>query len=298
MTVPRSLREVKALYEKGANIMKLFHELEPGATNTLRAILVSYDLQSGAYIQYVTEHEEFVNNYMGTLARILDGMQPHSLLEAGVGEATTLANVVSRMKSSPSEIFGFDLSWSRVALGLEYAASKNVHANLFVGNVMEISLQSDSFDVVYTSHTIESNRDREKEILSELYRIARRYVVLLEPSNELGNEQSQQRIEEFKYCRDLYRHATELGFKVIEHRLYDYHWSERNQTSLMIIEKGLESQPGRHDFYACPACRNPLRLHKGNYYCGECFLVFPVIGGIPCLVSLHGILASKYLEKA
>jgi SAM-dependent methyltransferase len=295
---PKTMREVKEMYDRGANIMKLFHELEPGATNSLRAILTSYDLQSGSYIKFVTEHPDFVDNYMGTLARLLDGMAPASLLEAGVGEATTLVNVLARMTKVPAEAYGFDLAWSRIACGNEYAAAKKVSPHLFVGNVMEIPIQDDSFDIVYTSHTIESNRGREQDILRELYRVARRYVVLLEPSNELGSEESKRHIEEFRYCRDLPRHAAELGYKVIEHRLYDYHWSQRNQTSLMIIEKGLDRQPGRTDFYACPACRHPLDLHKGNYYCRECFLVYPVIGGIPCLAAAHGILASKYLEKA
>ena len=292
------MREVKEMYDQGANIMKLFHELEPGATNSLRAILTSYDLQAGSYIKYVNEHPDFVNNYMGTLARLLDGMFPASLLEAGVGEATTLVNVLARMENIPEQAYGFDLAWSRIACGNEYAAVKKVAAHLFVGNVMEIPILDDSFDIVYTSHTIESNRGREKDILRELYRIACRYLVLLEPSNELGSEASRRHIEEYRYCRDLSRHAAELGYKVIEYRLYDYHWSQRNQTSLMVIEKGLASQPGRTEFYACPACKRPLDMHKGNYYCRECFLVYPVIGGIPCLASAHGILASKYLEKA
>jgi hypothetical protein len=173
-----------------------------------------------------------------------------------------------------------------------------VAPTLFIGNVQEIPIQDDSFDVVYTSHTIESNRGREKDILRELFRVARRFIVLLEPSNTLSNEESRRHLEEFKYCRDLPVHAKELGYKVTEHRLWDYHWSERNQTALMIIEKGLPSDTARTDFYACPTCRKTLQLHKGNYFCGECLVVYPIIAGIPCLASAHGILASRYLEKA
>jgi SAM-dependent methyltransferase len=298
MAKPKTMREVKEMYDRGANIMKLFHELEPGEAASLRAILTAYDLQSGSYTKYVTEHPDFVENYMGTLAHLLDGMSPASLLEAGVGEATTLVNVLARMTKAPEQAYGFDLSWSRIACGNEYAASKQVAPMLFVGNVMEIPILDDSFDVVYTSHTIESNRGREKDILRELYRVARRYLILLEPSNELGNEESKRHIEEFHYCRDLPRHAAELGYKVIEHRLYDFHWSQVNQTALTVIEKGLAGQPARANLYACPACKRPLDLYKGNYFCRECLLVYPVIGGIPCLASAHGILASKYLEKA
>jgi SAM-dependent methyltransferase len=298
MPKQKTMREVKELYEQGVNVMKLFHEMEPGETNSLQIIQTSYDLQSGSYIKYVSEHPEFVDKYMGTLARLLDGMSPTSILEAGVGEATTLVNVLLRMKLVPSHVYGFDLAWSRIAYGNEYASVKKVTPKLFVGNILEIPIQNDSFDIVYTSHAIESNRGREKDILRELYRVARCYLVLLEPSNELSNEASKRHLEEFKYCRDLPRHANELGYKVIEHRLFDHHWSEVNQTALTIIKKGLSNQPERTDFYACPVCKRSLKLHKGNYYCRECLLVYPVIGGIPCLASAHGILASKYLEKA
>lgn len=299
MEAPKSMTDVKALYDKGVNIMKLFRDLESETSNSLRAILVSYDMQAGSYVEYLSDpnHMDFVDNYTKAIARILDQMNCHSVLEAGVGEATTLTNVAMRMDTMPNAVLGFDLSWSRIAYAKEYAKSKNVNASLFVGNLLEIPILSDSVDVVYTSHSIEPNRGKEKEIMSELYRIARRYLVLLEPSNELGSEQTKKRIEEHKYCKDLYQHAKELNLIVTEYRLFEYTSNPSNQTALMVVEKGLGEQPDQQDYFACPVCKNLLKFHCGNYYCQNCFVVYPVIGDIPCLVSSHGILASKYMEK-
>ena len=114
----------------------------------------------------------------------------------------------------------------------EYAVALGVRANLFAGDLTEIPIQDSAVEVVYTSHSIEPNRGREKQILAELYRVTRRYLVLLEPSNELGTQETRRHIEEHKYCLDLGRHVRELGFDVIEHRLFEHVRNPVNQTAL------------------------------------------------------------------
>src|SRR5207253_644878 len=108
-----------------------------------------------------------------------------------------------------------------------------------------------------------------------------------------GNDATRLHIEKHKYCLDLYGYAKALGFRVIEHRLFDYSQSPQNQTALMIIEKDGE-ETGCAGYYACPACRTSLILHRGHYFCTNCRNIFPVIENIPCLMSSHGILGSKF----
>lgn len=225
-------------------------------------------------------------------------MNCHSILEAGVGEARTLANVIPKMTNAPVDILGFDISWSRIAVAKRYSKAQNVNAKLFVGNLLEIPVLSNAIDVVYTSHSIEPNRGKGKEILSELYRITKHYLVLIEPSNELGSEQTRRRIEEHKYCKDLHKHAKELGLNVLEYRLFFDCAAEGYQNALMIIEKQVRKQLEQQAYFACPICKNSLIFHRGNYYCDQCFLTFPVIDDIPCLMSSHGILGSKYIQSA
>jgi uncharacterized protein YbaR (Trm112 family) len=295
-----SLKDIKSLYDQGANVMHWFRQMESSEVNSLAGILVSYDLQAGSYVRILQEQPgiaAYVERYTTALAAILDRYSPRSVMEAGVGEATTLANVLRHMRRAPTRALGFDIAWSRVAVAREYAAGVGVSADLFAGDLTAIPIQDSAVEVVYTSHSIEPNRGREKQILGELYRVTRRYLVLLEPSNELGTDGTRRHIEEHKYCLDLGRHARELGFDVIEHRLFEHVRNPANQTALIVIAK----QPGAElyagEFLACPRCRTALTLHKGNYFCGECLVVYPVVGGVPCLLAAQGLVATRYLEK-
>jgi ubiquinone/menaquinone biosynthesis C-methylase UbiE len=299
MHLPR-LKEIKNLYDQGANVMHWFRRMEASEVNSLEGILVSYDLQAGSYVRALEDPgtAAFVERYTGALGALLDRWAPRSVMEAGVGEATTLSNVLRQMRRAPERALGFDIAWSRVAVAREYAARQGVPADLFAGNLTQIPLEDSAVEVVYTSHSIEPNRGREQQILAELYRVARRYLVLLEPSNELGSEGTRRHIEEHKYCLDLGRHARELGYDVIEHRLFEHVRNPVNQTALVVIAKEADAEPYGGGFFACPRCRAALTLHHGNYFCGECLVVYPVIAGVPCLLATQGVVATRYLEKA
>jgi ubiquinone/menaquinone biosynthesis C-methylase UbiE/uncharacterized protein YbaR (Trm112 family) len=295
-----TLKELKDLYDRNVNVMQFLRERESSQGNSLESILASYDLQAGSYVQRMNDPNQaaFVKKFTGAIARILDGYAPASVMEAGVGEATTLAHVVAHMRRPPAHALGFDVSWSRVAVAREYAATCGTSPVLFLGDLAQIPLETDAVEVVYTSYSIEPNRGREKQILAELFRVARRYLILIEPSNELGGEETRRHIEEHQYCRDLYRHACELGFQVIEHRRFEHVFKPYNETALMIIAKRPDAAAYTGTFFGCPACKGALVLHQGNYFCAECLLVYPVVAGVPCLLRPHGIVATRYLEKA
>lgn len=97
--------------------------------------------------------------------------------------------LIDKLKHKPTDVLGFDLSWSRLKFAKEFLKDhNNERFKLFTANLFEIPLLDNSVDIVYTSHSIEPNGGQEEKALKELYRIANKYVVLLEPSFELGNE--------------------------------------------------------------------------------------------------------------
>jgi ubiquinone/menaquinone biosynthesis C-methylase UbiE len=296
----KNMREVRQMYEHGTNIMQLLRQSDSGDTNCIDAIQVSYDLQAGSYVSLLNnpEHAEYVRNYTGALAGVLDRLRPVSVMEAGTGEATTLVNVLRQMTTSPVQALGVDLSWSRIAVARRYAHDNGVEATLVVGELSHMPARTSSIDVVFTSHSVEPNRGRERAILQELFRVARRYVVLLEPSSELGNAATKARIKEHRYCCDLVRHATDLGFKIVEHRLFDYISNPSNQTALIVIAKEDSLPACVGNPLGCSICHGPLHLHKGNYFCSDCLVVYPVIGDVPCLSVKHAIVAVLYAELA
>jgi ubiquinone/menaquinone biosynthesis C-methylase UbiE len=293
-----SALELKDAYDRGENVMRLLRERESSEVNSSRTIEAAYDLQAGAYWARNNEPSarETNDRYTAAIAEVIDGLECESLLAAGVGEAITLTHVCKHLRKRPPVVQGFDISWSRLAHARMALRSNGIDASLAVGDLADSPFLDGSFDVVFTSHVIEPNGGNEERILAELHRIARRFVVTLEPDSELGNAETRNHIEKHRYCRDLPGKARSLGYKVREHRLFPVATNPSNQTGLMILEKptaGAASNPGGSK-YACPHCRGPLEAVKEHLFCKTDCLVFPVLDGIPCLQKSHGILASFF----
>jgi SAM-dependent methyltransferase len=291
------MKRLRGHYKNGRNIMQLLRDA--GASLDSEVVLAAYDLQAGSYVEAMREPDYAARKieYANAIAKVLNELGGASILEAGVGEATTISHVVPRLIPRPNVAAGFDISWSRVAQAKIYARS-HAPLSLVVGDLFAIPAADSSFDVVYTAHSIEPNRGMEKQALKELYRVARRHVVLFEPAATFGSEATKAHIEQHHYCTDLHRHARELGFDVKEHRLFDIFLNEENQTELLVISKnaGSEEQADNIRWIACPRCRTPLINHLRQFYCDECLLVYPTIGDIPCLLPTSGVLASNFLS--
>ncbi|MBL0912941.1 MAG: class I SAM-dependent methyltransferase [Bacteroidia bacterium] len=293
----KQLARIKDIYNKGGNIIKYLKGNEAGTQNSLEDILISYDFQSGSYIKHFASEIDFKTGYGAALASVIGDLGNfNSIMEAGVGEATTLGSLLPQMKQKPSDVFGFDISWSRLKFARSFLADMDItNASLFTANLFEIPLSESSIDVVYTSHSIEPNGGREKEALQELYRVTGKYLILLEPSFEFGSPEAQARMKEHGYVTRLYEAATELGYKVIEHRLFGHSANPLNPTGLIIIEKtGEISTPPA---LKCPISLTDLEKHNDSLlYSKDSFLAYPVINDIPCLLKENSILAVHLLS--
>lgn len=297
MPAQTSNRQLRELYQKGTNIISWFRTNDPERLSSGEAIRISYDLQSGSYVEALRskDHAASLARYAERIAQVLDGLPGDSLLEAGVGEATTLRAVLSASKSG-WKAAGFDASWSRVSVARSHTAGMSVAPFLFTGDLFQIPAIDSSFDVVFTSHAVEPNGGREAEALAELARVSRRWLVLCEPAYELGGDATKKRIIEHGYCRNLAGHAIDAGLRIVEHRLLDLDWVAHNQTGLLVLEKTEQQIASTPDFLACPVCRTRLLFLRDSYYCRECLSAYPVLDGIPCLLRDNAILATA-LEK-
>ena len=284
-----ALRQIHNLYTQGVNIAEYLRE----ETATTEDILISYDLQAGAYMKAYCDDPTFRNAYSLALARVLEGLDVQgSLLEVGVGEATTLGPLLRAMPKRFNAAYGFDISWSRIKYARQMMAKLGVGATLFVGDLFSIPLKDSSIDIVYTSHSIEPNGGREAEALAELYRITGRYLVLLEPCYELANKEARARMKKHGYITRLFDAAKQ--YEVIEHRLFDLSANPLNPTGLTIIRKGESFDP--RDPLCCPVTKAPIAKMGDAYYSTESMLAYPVIGGIPCLLPENAVIATKFLN--
>jgi SAM-dependent methyltransferase len=258
---------------------------------------VSYDLQAGSYVAVQKEGplRDALNKYAATIAEELGQLGPiHSLLDAGVGEATTLLRVLQGLKAQPKIVHGVDISWSRLKIGGEwfYKEGGPADAQFIVATISRLPYADNSFDVVYTSHAVEPNGGREKELLTELHRVAAKYLVLFEPSYELGPPEARERMERHGYCRDLPGHAKELGMTVIKHELVPTRMNLHNPTAVTVIAKNPEGAAA-NPWLVCPQYRTPIVIAEDLYYSADSMRAYPVLRGIPCLLQEHGIIASK-----
>lgn len=292
-------RELQSAYRQGKNITELLRQAQQTHRNTEEIIEVAYDLQAGSYMAAMASPEMNRHKaaYAAAIAReILSLMAPTSLLEAGVGEATTLSGVIGSLELAPASAYGFDISWSRVLCARTWLESQGRSGpTLCTGSLFHIPFASASIDVVYTSHTIEPNGGMEEPILRELYRVARHWLVLLEPCYELAEEQARQRMERLGYCRDLAATCGRLGYEVVKHELFPLTANPLNPTGITVIRKSAADSRPAH-VLACPKFGTPLRDMGGMLYSPEALAVYPVLGGIPCLRPESAIIASKYPE--
>lgn len=295
-----ALREARSAYAEGRNVMRLFRDRDPDARNSADAVLIAYDLQSGSYRQALDdpEHRAKIERYWSGVTRVLNEYPADSMLEAGCGEATTLLPVLSALDAPPARVAAFDLSWSRIAHARAHAREFTVPTpELFVGDLFAMPVRDAGFDLVWTSHALEPNGGREQEGLAELARVARRWIVLFEPSYELGSAGTREHIEEHGYVRGLPAAAEALGLEVVRHELLPETASPVNETQVLVLRKPEAPDASGADWRACPRCGGDLRALKGQLFCAAEGLVYPVIDGVPVLSGDNAVVASAFADE-
>lgn len=295
---------MQAAYSKGENAMESCREYfrrsnETVEGNDLLATLVAYDLQAGSYVSAVRADRKKNQSWCRQLASLLSSVlaDGDSILEVGVGEATTLAGVLAESGTNPSMAFGFDVSWSRVCVGRQWLQENGQRAVLFVADLLSIPMGDGSVDVVYSSHSLEPNRGKEEEAIRECLRVARKAVVLVEPICELASREAQARIRSHGYVEGLRETAERLGAKVSEYRLLDYTPNPLNPSGVIHLTKDGASNGPKDQFTAsvwrCPVTGVALEAGTEFFYAHQVGLAYPVLRAVPMLRAEHVIVASK-----
>jgi len=161
---------------------------------------------------------------------------------------------------------------------------------------LNVPFLTNSIDVVYTSHSIEPNRGSERPILEELYRVAKKFLVLFEPAYELASLEARQRMDSHGYCRGLTETALALGYDVVDHRLFPVTLNPLNPTAVTIIRKRNQTESVATTFFADPKLKTPLQKVGDVFFSPDALMVFPIIGGIPCLRPENGIIATRFAD--
>ena len=172
--------------------------------------MISCDFQAGSYVDVFRNHDEYrrIKKLQAEkLAGVIDSLTCpiESLLEVGVGEATTLIPTLSYLKRKDIKwIGGNDISYSRIHVARQFAVEEKFdEVNFFVADIFNMPIKDNEVDVVYTFHSLEPNGGFENELLDELYRIARKYIILVEPDYNLAGDAGKKRMDENGYIKGL-----------------------------------------------------------------------------------------------
>jgi len=296
---------MRDVYAAGGNAMEWCREELSsshgyGRGNDLLATLVAYDLQAGCYVAGARRNSVNNQRWCRQVADLLEGIlsEGDSVLEVGVGEATTLSGVLKEIRAKPSTAFGFDVSWSRISVGRSWLAEEGQDAFLFVGDLLNIPLADSSIDVVYSSYSLEPNLGNEERALNECLRVARKAVVLVEPLYELAPPDAQARMRHHGYVQGLRETAEHLGAKVLDYRLLEYSSNPLNPSGVLCLGKEQANAVRRSDrtndsFWRCPTTGLHLEPGSDLFYAPTVGIAYPVLRAVPMLRAEHRIVASK-----
>jgi ubiquinone/menaquinone biosynthesis C-methylase UbiE/uncharacterized protein YbaR (Trm112 family) len=288
------IAEIREIYRQGGNVIE-FLKTQTHGENQTESIMISYDLQSGSYTKLAEKNAKYLDEYTDAVRAVLSKLPAfESIMEIGVGEATMMNPLMSKLDSHNKILkLGFDISWSRTRYALQNSQESGNSINLFVADLFEIPLPDNSIDVVYTSHSLEPNGGKEKQALKELYRVARKFIVLLEPDFQRASAEGKERMIRHGYVRDLATHAQELDFDVMEDRPFDVFINPLNPTGLTLIRKRTVEDLSISDF-VCPITKTPLVKTENVYFSETSGLIYPVIDQIPCLLSSSATLGTHF----
>lgn len=292
---------LRADYAAGRNVMRAFNDRHGLRHNAPESIEAAYEIQAGQYIRNLADLPAYYDEFTDEQAAIFTEHFPgcESVVDAGCGELTTAALLFPKIET-PAHCLAFDLSWSRVNVGREHFratvdAEVAARTRLFVADICEIPLPDNSVDVVVTSHALEPNHGREAFLVTEMLRIARRGLVLFEPSWELGDDDQRAYMDEHGFVRDLAGHCTRAGGLVADERLTEVHYNPRNRTAALVVYKR-DPGPANEPELVDPVTRGPLVFDEEDrvYHARERSVVYPCLRGIPVLKESAGMLATGF----
>lgn len=289
--------ELRNAYKNKENVMAKARELSAQAENSSFATLVAYDLQSGNYVARAKEDPAYRTRWGNQLGKLIEPWLEtgDSILEVGVGEATSLAYVYNYLKNKKVQFSGFDISWSRIDVGNEFLSEMGCEAELFVADLFSIPFADNSIDIVYTAHSLEPNGGKETEAVAECLRIARKAVIFVEPAFELGTKDARERMIANGYVRGLKETAEKLGANVVDYRLLEVYGNPLNPSAVITVAKEYTEKKikSTSDSWVCPITGFSLVKKKDLFFAPEAGLAYPIIRDIPLLRAEHAIIASR-----
>lgn len=316
--------ELRKLYKDGENISTYLKEnpdiADKNGLSASDAIAISYDLQAGSYVHGFYSNYKRSQDFNRYVIRQLESA--HVLTETaskkdrviacdfGTGEATnynSLLNLLPEEARNNIDAYGMDISLSRIDVARNFSEieAKSIVPKFFLGDLKQLPLIDNAIDIAFTMHAFEPNGGAEKEILSELIRVTKHFIVLAEPIYETATPEQRKRMEHYGYIQQL---RTELyannQVDVISESLVPEELCSNtlNRTTIFIAKKKVHNandNEGNGHIFACPISRTKV-LRRNGFWLSNEGSCYPEINGIPVLRSKYALpyyQQSKFSDK-
>lgn len=296
-----NINKAKKCYSKGENITEFLRNELNENKNTSTIIEMAYDLQA-SFKTNTNKNLKQLNAY--EKGKILESYtkKGDSLLDVGCGEFRMLSPLLNTIPIKFSNVIAFDISWSRLKKGLSFFKKNNKSVNdkieIFVADIHEIPLQDKCIDIVTSNHSLEPNGASLSNLLSELFRVTKRKLVLFEPSYELNSKEGKERMERLGYIKDIEKEVSKLGGKVSNIIPIKNTLNSLNPTACYVIEPPNSSRKILKEKPVLSVPGTNYQLNKSNSFLEskDTGLLFPILEDIPILRSNLAILATaKFL---
>ena len=219
------------------------------------------------------------------IKEILEQYKFKSILEVGVGELTSMENIYKNF-GPDIDCYGIDLSLNRLHHGLaEYSKRHKSVPIVAKANAIKLPFPDDSFDLVYTRHTLEQMPLIYEQALDEIIRVSKKQIILFEPSFELGSLAQKVKMLNTDYVKGIpnYIDANDMVL-VDEIHLMKNSANPLNHTACykLHLKKPCISEHSPVQF-VCPQSKSPLIKKDGYYFSKETSRAYPIVEGIPVL---------------
>ncbi len=180
-----------------------------------------------AYLQYLYEELDSVN----------PRRTPLKILEVGCGNCINLLNLSKRYKEK-AKLYGIDISAKRLEVARKFFGEGLNGINLYEAPITQKTNWDDGyFDVVFSMHCLEQIAYETRAAGKEMYRLADRKLVMIEPVFELGNAAQKLYLYHSDHCRILLKTIHALDYKIARLEPLNIQSNPVNQSSIVVIEK-------------------------------------------------------------